>query len=519
MFGKTGKQDQTAENRSRRILPPRAILTLAGALVVILGLVIGLNVGGLREELMWRISPPRIDSLAVLPFENLSRDPEQQYFANSLNFRLIYYLQQYGTFRVASQRLVMRYRKAPRPLPEIARELNVAGIVEGGVLRAGDGVRISVNLRHAQTGRRLWEQTYERDLREMVNLQAEISGAIALRLGAKLTPQQEALITTPRPVNPQAFEAARRGVSAMADPAKAETYLKQAIQLDSEFAFPHDVLAMIIYMRNMFPTLMPRDTYPAAKEAAQKAVRLDANAGQPHRILASSALEYDWDFVEAEKEFKQALDTAPSGPNAHHYYAHFLLSMGRMEEARAESRRALELDPLNPTLFACLSWHDIAERNYEEAEKRSLYALSLGAPDQLARLTLGWSYALRGRHNEAIAEFQKAVVGWKGAVFPTAVLGHGYAVAGQKDAALEVLNGLLERSKSKREYVSPYEIAMIYAGLGDRDRAFEWLQRAYEDRATLLVYFRMDPRIWGLRSDPRHQALLRRMNFPQDRQN
>jgi tetratricopeptide (TPR) repeat protein len=164
-----------------------------------------------------------------------------------------------------------------------------------------------------------------------------------------------------------------------------------------------------------------------------------------------------------------------------------------------------------------MSWHDIALGDYEGAEKRALQALSLGAPDQLARLTLGWSYALRRRHDEALAEFQKAVVGWKWAVFPSAVLGHGYAKAGKEDAAQEVLNGLLERSKNNKDYVSPYEIAMLYAGLGDRDRAFEWLEKAFQDRATLLVYFRMDPRIWGLRSDARFQDLLRRMNFPQEK--
>jgi len=303
---------------------------------------------------------------------------------------------------------------------------------------------------------------------------------------------------------------------------KMEAAFKQAIQFDPAYAQAYDFLGTLYWARNMFPTVPPRDTHPKAKEATQKALSLDPlhpQATQSHRTLALVALEYDWDFIEAEKQFRRALELSPSGTLAHHYYAHFLLSMGRMEEVRAEGQRAMELDPMRSNTVACVSWHDIALRDYEAAEKHAVQALSMGAPDQLARLALGWSFALRGRHDEAIAEFQKAVVGWKGAVFPTAVLGHGYAVAGQKDAALEVLNGLLERSKSKREYVSPYEIAMIYAGLGDRDRAFEWLQKAYEDRATLLVYFRMDPRIWGLRSDPRHQALLRRMNFPQDRQN
>jgi tetratricopeptide (TPR) repeat protein len=267
----------------------------------------------------------------------------------------------------------------------------------------------------------------------------------------------------------------------------------------------------------MYPTFAPRDTYPKAKEAAQEAISLDPTVGIAHRVLASVALEYDWDFVEAEKEWRRELELVPNGLWARHMYAHYLLSMGRMEEARAETRRTLELDPAGAATVACVSWHDIAEGNCDEAEKRASQALSLGAPDQLARLTLGWSYLQRGRFDEAIPEFQKAVVGWQNAVFPTAALGHAYAVAGKEPEAREVLDRLLARSKT--EYVSPYEIAVIYAGLGDKDRAFEWLEKAYEERASLLVYFRMDPRIWGLRSDPRHQELLRRMNFPQDRQN
>jgi tetratricopeptide (TPR) repeat protein len=199
------------------------------------------------------------------------------------------------------------------------------------------------------------------------------------------------------------------------------------------------------------------------------------------------------------------------------YYAHFLLSMGPMEKPRAESLRAIEADPMNPVLLACLSWHEIAAQDYDEAEKRSSQSLSMGAPDQLARLTLSWSYELRRRFDEAIPEFQKAVVGWNGAVFPTAAIGHACAIAGKESAAREVLDKLLARSKT--EYVSAYEIATIYAGLDDRDRAFEWLEKAYEERASLLVYFRMDPRIWSLRSDARFQDLLRRMNFPQDRRN
>ncbi len=515
MIKKTGEDNGILK---RWIVFPRVVLTLLGALLVILMLVIGLNVGGLREEILWRISPPRIGFLAILPFENLSRDPEQEEFAYRTGMMITGQLQRIGAFRVIGPMSSMaRYRKKAKPPAEIAQELNVAWIVQGGVLRSGDHVRISVNLVHAPTNRRIWEQAFERDLPDILNLHAQVAHAIALRTRIGLAPKEEARLTAKRRmVNRDAFDTYVRGLAA-GDTAQGNAHLKRAIQIDPTHAEAYDVLAMRTYMRNMFPTLAPRDTYPAAKEAAQKAAGIDPTVSSAVRTLALAALEYDWDFVEAQKQFERNLDYHSSGPMARHYSAHFSLSMGRMEEARAHGLRALELSPFDPTLLACLSWHDIAMGDFLEAEKHALQALSLGAPDQLARLTLGWSYALRGRHDEAITEFQKAVVGWKGAVFPTAALGHAYAVAGKQDAALEVLNGLLERFKNKKEYVSPYEVAMVYAGLGDRDRAFEWLEKAYEDRSTFLVYFRMDPRIWNLRSDPRHQNLLGRMNFPADR--
>jgi TolB-like protein/Tfp pilus assembly protein PilF len=516
MNEKAGGTDRNVQKFRHRIFSRHGMLALAAALVLILAFVIGLNIGGLRKRLLGGIGTPRIESIAVLPFENLSHDPTQEYFADGMTQMFIRDMQQIGTFRMIGPTSVMQYKKAPKPLPEIAQELNIDAVVEGGVLRSGDRVRISANLIHVPTNRRLWGQTYERDLGDVLNLQAELLRAVARAIDAKLTPQVEENFSRPRPVNPQAHDALLRGMWG-GNPAKTETFLNQAIQLDPAYADPYDYLGARYYMRNMYPTFAPGDTYPKAKAAAQKALSLNPIVSLAHRILASAALEYDWNFVEAEKEWKRELELVPNGPNAHHYYAHFLLSMGRMEEAKAESRRAMELDPLGSSLMACVSWHDIATGNFEDAEKHASQALSMGAPEQLARLTLGWSYALRGRHDEAIPEFQKAVVGWQGAVFPTAVLGHAYAAAGKEDAAREVLNRLLARSKT--DYVSPYEIAMIYAGLSDRDRAFEWLEKAYEERATLLVYFRMDPRIWSLRSDARFQDLLRRMNFPSARRN
>jgi len=491
----------------------RWILALAGALVIVVALAVGLNVGGVRERIFGGVGVPRIETIAILPLENLSKDPEQVYFAQGMTNLLILDMGVIRSVLPISPTSVTQYRKAPRPLPEIAQDLNIDAVVEGSVLRSGGRVQLTVNLVHAATRRRVWGQTYERELSDLPNLRGEVCRAIAHKIGAKLTPREEALLTSRPPVNPQAEDALMRGMWG-GNPAKTEEYLKQALQLDPSYAAGYDFLAQTYSMRLMYPTrVAPKDIYPKAKEAAQKALSLDPNTLLSHRILGTVALEYDWAFIEAEKELKLGLEPAPHGTNAHHQYAHYLLSMGRVEEANAETRQALEIDPLNSTLFACASWHEIATGNFEEAEKLALRALSLGAPDQLARLTLGWSYALRGRHDEAIAEFQKAVVGWQNAAFPTAALGHAYAVAGQEAAAREVLDKLLARSK--KEYVSPYEIAVIYAGLGDKDRAFEWLEKAFEERATLLVYFRMDPRIWSLRSDPRFQQLLHRMNFPQ----
>lgn len=493
------------------------MLAIVGALVVVVALVIGLNVGGVRKRIVGEIGAPTIESIAVLPVENLSKDAEQDYFAVGMMQMLIAQMQCIGSFRTIGPMSVLQYAKAPKPLPEIAQELNIDAVVEASVLRSGDRVRLVADLTHAPTRRRLWGEIYERDLRDILILSAEVSRAVARAIEAEITAQEEARLAAAPPVNPRAYDAVVRGMWG-GNPAKTEDNLKQAIQIDPAYAQAYDYLAQTYYMRAMYPArVAPKDIYPKAKDAARKAISLNPDIFMSHRVLGTVALEYDWDFSAAETELKRALEIVPSGPWAHHLYSHLLLSLGRMEEARAETRRAMEVDPRGSALFACASWHDIADGNFEEAEKRASRALSLGAPDQLARLSLGWSLGERRRFDEAIPEFQKAVVGWQNAVFPTAALGHGYAVARQESAAREVLDKLLARSKT--EYVSAYEIAAVYAGLGDKDRAFAWLEKAYEERATLLVYFRMDPRIWSLRSDARFKDLLRRMNFPQDERN
>lgn len=491
----------------------RVILAVAGALVLIVALGIGLTVGGVRERLFGGVGAPRIESIAVVPFENASHDPAREYFADGMTAELISTLGQIGTVRVTARESVTRYKKAPKPVPEIARELGVDAVVEGGVLQTGDRVQFDVNLSHASTNRRLWAQTYDRDLRDVLDLQAEVTRAIALAIRAGWTPQEEARLTATRPVNPQAYEAYLRGVYGP-EPGQAEASLKRAVELDGSFARPLAALASSYYWSNYFTTVAPGNTYPEVKEAAQAALRRDPELAEAHYYLALVAHEHDWDFVEAEKEFRRALELNPSAADIRHLYSHFLLSMGRVEESRVEDQRADQVNPADPGLVACRSWHAVATGNDDEAEKLAQRALEMGST--YPRLFLAWSYEHRGRFDEAIVELQKAVVGWGGEVFPTAALGHAYAVAGREAEAREVLDNLLARAK--RDYASPYEIATVYAGLGDRDRAFEWLEKAYEERSNALARYRMDPRLRTLQGDARFQDLVRRMNFPEDRQ-
>jgi tetratricopeptide (TPR) repeat protein len=421
-------------------------------------------------------------------------------------------LQKLSGVRVIAPSSTARYRNAPKPLAEVARELDVDAVLQGGVLPAGTTFRLDLALIHVLNNRTLWHKSYDEPFARLPLVQRDVVRDVAQQTGAAFTREPSASLAAIRPVNPEAQDLLLHASSG-GDPSKSLESLDRAVQLDPSYATAHEQRTWRSYSLNMSPTLPPRDTFPEAAKSAQRALALDPALGVPHWVLGSVALEYDWRFREAEDHFRTARRISPNGPMNRHMYAHYLLAMDRLDEAQRESEGAMKVDPLNAWTVACVSWHDITEHAYEQAERRALQALKMGAPDQLARLTLGWSYQLRGRHADAIAEFQKAVVGWKNAVFPTASLGHAYAVAGDQPAAREVLGTLLARAKS--EYVSPYEIAVIHAGLGDKDRAFEWLEKAFADRSTFLVYFRMDPRIWSLRDDPRFQDLLARMNFPE----
>ncbi len=498
---------------------PLALGLVAVPALVVLGVAVGLNVGGWRERL-FGTGAPRIESIAVLPLENLSRDPEQDYFADGMTEALISDLAQIRALRVISRTSVMQYKGARKPLPEIARELNVDAVVEGSVQRAGDRVRITAQLIHAPTDKHLWAQSYERDLRDVLALQGEVAQEIAREIKIAVTPAEATRLAKARRANPEAHEAYLKGryywnKKSEQGLNKGIEFFQQAIDLDPAYAPAYAGLADAYNTLANRGYISPKDGWPKARAAARRALALDDSLGEAHASLAFGAFYYDWDWAGAETECRRAVELNPNYATVHHWYSHYLIAMGREAESLAESQRALELDPLDLSIVIHLGWHYYMVRRYDPTLRQLQAALEMDPNFPLAHIHLGFYYEQTGKFDQAIAAFQKAINLAPGSTEPLAGLGHAYAVAGRRADARKVLEQLQEFSKQR--YVSAFDIAVIYAGLGDKEQAFAWLDKAYEEHASGfsgLVYLAVEPRLDPLRADPRFQALLRRMNFP-----
>jgi len=477
-------------------------------LLALAALLVGLNVGGWRDRLLGRASPPRMQSLAVLPLENLSRDPEQEYFADGMTDELTTDLAKIGALRVISRTSVMRYKGARKTLPEIARELNVDAIVEGSVQRFGNRVRITAQLIQAAADKHLWAESYERDMRDILELQSEVAQAIASQVHIKLAPEQKTRLTG-RPVHPQAYEAYLKGSSTCDSAA-----LEKAIQLDPGYAPAYSAMADCAYITGLFGLVPPKEAFSKMRQAASNALERDDHLSRPHGSLALVRLHYDWNWAEAEKEFRRALELNPNDADDHHMYAHYLLTTGRPQESVSETRLAVDLDPFDADLVACLGWHSLYARQYEQAREHALKAIEMKPKEPWGHLVLGWAYEQKGMLDEATAEFRKVSELTRRKPFALASLGHAFALSGKRKQAKGVLAKLL-RDQIEGKYVSPYDIAAIYVGLGDKDQAVGWLQKAFEERSGFLVHVEWDPRFDALRPDPRFQDLLRRIGLPQ----
>ena len=500
----------------------RRTVLLAGLGAALLALIlVALDLGGVRERLIGRVRPSQIRSLAVLPLENLSRDPEQEYFADGMTDAIITDLAKIGALRVISRTSVMRFKRTQKSLPEVARELNVDAIVEGSIERSENRVRITAQLIRAASEEHLWAEAYDRDVHDVLSVQEEIARSIAREIQVKLTPQEQVLLTNGRPVDPEVYELYLKGryfwnKRTQESTEKAIGLFNQAIEKDPAYASAYSGLAdcYILYGISFdVGSRSPAQAMLPAKEAAEKAVQLDPTLAEGHNSLAYTKLLYDWDWRGSEAEFKRALELNPGYANAHHWYAHLLLASGRQDEALAESQRALNLDQLSPIMNVHLGWHYAYSRQYDQALNSLRKALDLDPNYSLANWYLGWVLEQQGKYAEALQVLSKAQEHLKSNTALAADIGHVYAISGDKSAALRVLNQLHE--SSGQTYVNPFEIALIYIALGKKNEALDWLEKAFAERSDLLIYLNADPRLDAIRLEPRFADLARRVRPPQ----
>jgi TolB-like protein/DNA-binding winged helix-turn-helix (wHTH) protein/lipoprotein NlpI len=500
-------------SQPRRVVLRYALAFLA-AVGVAVALMLVLDWGHLRRRLTGKARTPRIESLAVLPLHNLSHDPEQEYFSDGMTDELITDLAKFGSFRVISHTSVERYKDTKRSLPDIARELGVDAVVEGTVTRSGEHVRITAQLIEARSDRHLWAESYERDLRDVLALQNEVSRDIATEIQIKVTAQDKIPVAGERPVNPEAHEAYLKGryfwnKRTGEGVRKGIEYFEQATRLDPNYAMAYVGLAESYIVLNGHRFLPPTEAYPKVREAALKALELDEKIAEAHTSLGSYKWEYEWDKAGAENEFRRAIELNPSYATAHQWYAEELAAIGRGGEAVAEIKRAQQLDPLSLPIGVVAGWIFYVGRDYGRAIDQYQKTLEMDSNFAVAHLYLGRVYVQTGNLTQAIIECQTANRQSGEHPFYTAWLGYAYARAGKRGDALRILRDL--QAISQQKYVASHDIAAIYAGLGEQSKAIAWLNKAYDERSYTVLQLGVEPEFDSLRSNPSFQDLVHRV--------
>jgi adenylate cyclase len=453
-------------------------------------------------------------SIAVLPFVDMSQTKDQEYFCDGISEEILDALAKVEGLRVVARTSSFAFKGKNADVSEIAQKLSVRNVLEGSLRRDGNRVRISAQLIDTRDGFHLWSETYERQLQDVFAMQDEITRAIVNALKIKLA---VALPLHNRP-NPEAYDAYLRGRYFLnrRQMTKAIDYFQQALAKD-----PNDALAYAglseSYMSLVvpFPQVAPREAMPQAKEAALHALRIDNLLGEAHASLAYVTFFYDWDWPAAERELKRAIELNPNDVDAHHWYSHYLMAQGRIEESLTESKRALELSPFDVLMNLHLAWHYFYARQYDQAFDQIQKTMEMDK--NFVGPWHGLILEQQRKYAQAIAAFEEVIrlsPGSNSTVM--AALAHAYAVSGNREAAQKIIAELQELAKTK--YISSFQIAPIYAGLGEKDQAFAWLEKAYEERSAELVTLTTEQRFDSLRSDPRFIDLARRVGLiPKDR--
>jgi len=492
------------------------VMSVAGLILLVVAAVAG-------GKLYFDRAPHRIESIAVLPLENLSRDPAQEYFADGMTEELIAQLSKIAALRVISRTSVMHYKGTGKTIPLIARELSVDGVIEGSVLRSGNRVRITAQLIQGDSDKHLWAESYERDLHDVFGLQSEVAGAISNQIKVTLTPQEKARLSAVHAIIPEAHEAYLRGLNSFNQGRellatergrqpmrKATQYFEQAIKTDPNYAMAYVGLARTYHW--LASSIGPEELYADSKTAALKALQIDDTVAEAHAALAFVLFAHEWDWGGAMREYKRAIELNPNYDEVHHGYALYLAAMGNIQEALAEIDRAQELDPLTLPLKENAGWIYVWAHQYDRAVTKFRSMVKMAPDDPDSHADLGSAYIRKGMYREGLSEIQKSVELMKNRPRNTAILAWAYASSGKKDEAFKIIEQLKTGKDDSRV---PLEIALIYASLGENYQAFKWLQTASDKHSFGMAYVKCDGRFDSLRSDPRFQDLLRRMGLPQ----
>jgi len=469
-------------------------------------------------------------SIAVLPFVNMSSDPEQEYFSDGISEELLNLLAKNPELRVIARTSSFSYKGEAVKVADIARELNVNHVLEGSVRRDGNRVRITAQLVDARSDTHLWSETYDRKLDDIFAVQENIARVIAQELLAHFSDFESRQVSTSnlkaydiylkgrRPVNSEAYEAYLKGRYHLnkwrgEGFPKGLEYFQQAVEMDPNYALAHVGLADSYNLLGIWGFLPPKEAYPKSKAIVMKALELDDTLAEAHCVLADVKLFYDWDWAGAGREYRRAIELNPSYAFAHNNYAFYFVALMRHDDALAEIKRARELDPVSLMINSDLGWAYYFARQYDQAILQFRRALELDPNLAISQFALGHVYEQKEMFAESMAAFQKAVSLSPGDLEAIAGLGHAYAVAGRREDALKIVARL--KQPSQHMNIPSWGIATIYISLDNKDEAFVWLEKVFVDRLAQLIYIQTDPVLDPLRSDPRFQDLVHRMDFPE----